>query len=122
MVYLLNFTESKSKLKEGLPRECQIACLCALSKFQEVSGQVQSGDITVKQLHKIESNQEQMKRLCDAATPQDKETDLTYNTVSHALQQRLEEFQTFERNKGHLLHLCSQLHGAIQGNYDNVAN
>ena len=116
------FTVGQSKLKEGLPQECELACLCALSKFQEISGQVQSGDITVKQLQKIESHQEQMKRLCAAATPQDKETDLTYSTVSHALHQRLEEFETFKRNKRHLFHLCSQLHGAIQGNYDSVAS
>ena len=118
MVYLFNFTESKSKLKEGLPPECQMACLCALSKFQEISGQVKSGNITIIQLHKIKSNQEQMKRLCAAATPQDKEADLTYSTVSHALQQRLEEFQTFERSKGHLFNLGSQLQDDIQGNYE----
>ena len=119
MVNLSNFAESKSRLKEGLPQECQMACLFALSKFQEVSRQVQSGDISVEQLHKMESSKKQMKRLCAAATPQDMETDLAYNTVSHALHQRLEEYQMFERNKRNLFHLCSQLHGAIQGNCDS---
>ena len=108
------FTETKSKLKEGLPQECQVACLCALTKFHEISDSIQRGDINIEQLHIIKLNQEQMKRLCDA----DKQTDLTFSTV----QQRLEEFQMFERNKGHLFYLCSQLHGDIQGNYNSVAN
>ena len=57
-----------------------------------------------------------MKRLCAAVTPQDRETDLT---VSCAVDWRLEEYQMFERNKEHLLHLCSQLYGDVQGDYDN---
>ena len=109
--------ESKSKLKEGLPRECQFACLCALSKLQEICGQIQNGNITVEELHKIKSSQGQMKRLCAAAAHQDEQTELAFNAVSGALHQRLEEFQTFERNKDCLFHLCNHLHGDIQGNY-----
>ena len=108
--------ESKSKLKEGLPRECQFACLCALNKLQDIYGQIQNGNVTIKELHNIKSNKGQMKRLCAAATHQDNQTELAF--ACSALHQRLEEFQTFERNRDCLFHLCNELHGDdIQGNY-----
>ena len=61
-----------------------------------------------------------MKRLCAAAAHQDEQTEeqtLTFKMVSNALHQRIEEFQTFERNKDRLFHLCNHLHGNIQGSY-----
>lgn len=118
-MHLNNTTGSESKLKEGLPDECQVACLCALTKFQEVCGRVQSGDISMSELHKIKGNSEQMKRLCAAVTVQGDKKEgrqLSFNTVQGALQQRLEEFSTFEQKRSYLSHLCTHLSSTIQGN------
>ena len=117
-LHYLNTTGSESKLKEGLPDECQVACLCALTQFQEVCGRVQSGDIPMSELRKIKGNSEQMKRLCAAATVQGDKKEgkqLSFNTVQGALQQRLKEFSSFEQKRSYLSHLCNHLSN-IQGN------
>ena len=117
-LHLNNTTGSESKLKEGLPDECEVACLCALTTFQDVCGKVQSGDIPMSELRKIKGNSEQMKRLCAAATVQGDKKEgkqLSFNTVQGALQQRLEEFSTFEQKRFYLSHLCNHLSN-IQGN------
>lgn len=109
---------SKSKLKEGLPQECQIACLCALSGFQVVCDDMQKRSISVTDLQKIKDNHEQMKRLCEAATAHgdSKESgQLSYKAVNSALSQIMEEFKEFEEHQSHLSHLCSNIPDVVQG-------
>ena len=104
--------ESKAKLKEGLPKECQIACVRALSAFQVVCDDMQKRSISVTELQKIKNNHEQMKRLCEAATTHgdSKESgQLLYHTVNSALSQIMEEFNEFEEHQSHLSYLCSNI-------------
>ena len=119
---LNNYAGSESQLKRGLPDECQIACLCALTKFQEVCGRVQSGDIPMSELQKISDNDEQMKRLCAAVTVQgDKKESgqLSFKAIQSALHQRLQEFHAFDQHRSCLSHLCNHLSDAIRGNEFN---
>ena len=108
---------SKSKLKEGLPQECQIACLCALSGFQVVCDDMQKRNISVTELQKIKDNHEQMKRLCEAATAHDSKESgqLSYKAVNSALSQIMEEFKVFKEHQSHLSHLCSNIPDIVQG-------
>ena len=125
LIELLTFNKfagSESQLKRGLPDDCQIVCLCALTKIQEVCYRIQSGDILKSQsaeLEKISDNYEQMKRLCAAVTVQgDKKgsRQLSFKAVQSALHQRLQEFRAFDENYFYLSHLCSHLSGNVQGN------
>ena len=112
------FPGGKSKLKEGLPQECQIACLCALSGFQKVCDHMQKRSISVTELEKIKEHHAQMKRLCDAATAHggEKETgQLSYKAMDSVLSQIMEEFGAFEEHQSHLSHLCSYIPVAVQG-------
>ena len=116
-MYIIS-TESKSKLKEGLPQECQLTCVCALSLFREVCDQMQTRSITVTELQKIKNNQEQMKRLCEAATVSgdSKESgQFSYKAVDSVLSQIMEEFGVFEDHLSHLSHLCANIPDVVQG-------
>ena len=109
---------SKSKLKEGLPQECQIACLCALSGFQDVCNHMQKRSISVTELQKIKDNHEQMKRLYEAATAHgdsEESGQLSFQAVNSALSQIMEEFKVFEERRSHLSHLCSNIPDVVQG-------
>ena len=103
---------SKSKLKEGLPQECQITCLSAFSAFRDVCDRIQKHNISVTELQKIKDNHEQMKRLCEAATAHgdsEESGQLSYKAVNSALSQIMEEFKAFEEHRSHLSHLCSNI-------------
>ena len=121
MVYLICkyiiSTGSNSKLREGLPQEYQLACVRALSQFRKVCDQMQTRSITVTELQKIKSNQEQMKRLCEAATVSgDKESgQLSYKAVDGVLSQIMEEYDVFEEHVSHLSHLCADIPDIVQG-------
>ena len=109
-MYIIS-TGSKSKLREGLPQECQSACVRALSQFRKVCDQMQTRSITVTELQKIKSNQEQMKMLCEAATVSgDKESgQLSYKAVDSVLSQIMQEYDVFEEHVSHLSHLCANI-------------
>jgi len=84
---------------------------------------VQKHSISIAEVQKIKTNQEQMKRLCDAATAHGGENEngqLSYNAVDSALSQIMEEFHAFEEHKFHLSHLCSHIPrpDAVQGKLD----
>ena len=112
------YPESDSKLKEGLPKECEIACVYALTTFQVVCDDMQKRSISVTDLQKIKNNHEQMKRLCEAATAHGNSKEsgqLSYHTVNSALSQIMEEFNGFEEHRSHLSHLCSNIPDVVQG-------
>jgi len=122
LLILNKFAGSESQLKHGLSDDCQIVCLCALTKIQEVCFRIQNGDVLKGQsaeLEKISDNYEQMKRLCAAVTVQgDKKgsKQLSFKAVQSALHQRLQEFRAFDEHCFYLSHLCSHLSGNVQGN------
>jgi hypothetical protein len=112
-----------SKAKEGLPQKCHLACFCALSQLEQVSRQLQGGDITVVDLQKIRSGQQQMERLCKAANSEQRKGDkseqnggqLSYDALIHSVELRLEEFNTLEKQQGFLQNLCEKIHPSIKG-------
>ena len=105
---------SNSKLKAGLPCECQFACVTALSMFQDVFDRLQIHSISITELRKIKCNLGQMKRLCEAATAQGGSGQLSYKVVDSALSQIMEEFDAFEERRSYLSHFCLNIPG-VQG-------
>ena len=117
------FLGGTSKAKEGLPQKCHLACFCALSQLEQVSRQLQGGDITVVDLQKIRSGQQQMERLCKAANSEQRKGDkseqkggqLSYDALIHSVELRLEEFNTLEKQQSFLQNLCEKIHPSIKG-------
>ena len=109
-----------SILMSGLPQPCQEACLCAVSKLEAVSKQLQTGEISVSDLHMINTSQQEMKRLCDAADEMDNKSTQTSNSMDLALQSRLKEYGVFVKQNGFLLHLCNKIPNNINGEYINI--
>jgi len=86
---------------------------------------VQSGNIPVIELQKINDNDGQMKRLCAALTVQgDKKENgqLSFKTVESALHQRMQEFHAFDQHRSYLSHLCNHISGPVEGNefYEDI--
>lgn len=109
-----------SKLKEGLPKECLMACSCAIIKLREVSEQLEIGAITILDLQKIKKMQQQMKRLCESASTQQKKASMsggrvTFEAMISAVEQRINEFKCFKEQQGFLLHLCQKIQHEIKG-------
>ena len=110
--------ESSPKLKKGMPEECQDFCLLAVSVLLGVCHQIQTRDITMQDLQKINRAKEQMERLCQAASkPGDKTErgELSFESIDAALRLSMEEFQKFEEYQGQLSHLCDQIPHNIKG-------
>ena len=96
-----------------------MACYCAISKLEEVSKQLEKGSITILDLRKIKDKQQQMKRLCESASAQQKETNMpvevTYERMIFTVGQRMQEFEIFKKQQGVRLHLCHNIRHEIKG-------
>ncbi len=108
-VVVLHSAGSESVLKEGLPEECQSACVCALTKLQEVSDSILSGDITMRDLSTITQQSQKFQALCDAVQGRHTICTFEYSSVEKNLSLRTEEFEEFSRYKSYLLNLLSHL-------------
>lgn len=54
------------RLREGLSEKCQVVCLSAMTKFRNYCDQVESGDITIADLNKLDSNKQLVEKFCKA--------------------------------------------------------
>ena len=103
--------EGNSKIKEGLPDDCLLACTCAMSKLDDVFMKLQAREITILDLRKIEKQQTQMRHLCEAASTQQNEVIKSmFVSYKATIEQRIEEFKCFKEEQGVLLHLCLKIH------------
>ena len=81
-------------MKDGLPQDCQILCVCAYTKFRDVCFKLQRGEISVNDLNKLADNKLLVNQLCAAViTTGDK--DLSLDSVIETLSQRLNEYKLF---------------------------
>lgn len=82
-----------------------------MSKLDDVLMKLQTREVTILDLQKIEKQQTQMRHLCEAASTQQNEVNkskfLSYKTT---VEQRIEEFKCFKEEQGVLLHLCLKIH------------
>jgi len=107
MPLLCTQSEGSSNLRAGLPNDCQLACVCANSKLDEVFVKLETRKVTILELQKIEKQQTQMKYLCEAASIQQNEVSKSFSLSNKAIvKRRIEEFKCFEEQQGVLQHLC----------------
>ena len=104
---ILCFADGFSEAKKGLPKTCREACDCALVILDKVSERLTQGDITIKELEKINESLKQMERLCDAAQIEicKPKQGSKYTTV----ELRLTELKVFKENLEHLQNVCQSL-------------
>ena len=105
---ILYHSGGSSKAKDGLPEDCKLACGLAISQLEAVSEHLREAEITVAELEKINENMEQMERLCEAAHGQAHQ--LKQSILYTCAQLRLEEFQAFQEQVGHLKNVCQHLY------------
>ena len=98
-----------------------MACYCAISQLEEVSRQLQEGNVTIFDLQKIKDGRDQMRRLCEAASADQKKDksdqragEMSYNAMFQAVRLRIEEFTSFEEQQRYLLNLCQRINPQIK--------
>ena len=94
-----------------------MAGMCARSCLETMCEKLQSGEIDIEDLQKVNKNQDQMKRLC-LAVSSSKEGSSLYRSVEAAVSKRLEECRAVKRRSEVLSHLCRQIHSVtdkVQG-------
>ena len=96
-------------------------CVRAHSSLEEVCRQIIEGSISIKELQKISSKMEQMKRLCTAASTngnqkqEPQQQQFAFQNIKAALDQRMDEYKAFNRRKEHLATLCSRITVKVKG-------
>ena len=86
-----------------------MAGICAQSCLEGMCDKLQSGEINIEDLKKVNKNQEQMQRLC-LAISSSKNGRYSYRSVETAVKKRLEEYTAVKRRKEVLSHLYRQMH------------
>ena len=94
-----------------------MAGMCARSCLEAMCDKLQSGEINIEDLKKVNKNQDQMQRLCKAVSSSE-EGSYLYRTVETAVKKRLEEYTAVKRRKEVLSHVSRQIHSdKVQGMY-----
>ena len=106
---------SKPVLKEGIPKEYDIAGTCAQSCLERMCDKLQSGEINIEDLQKVSKHPKQMQRLC-LAISSSKDGRYLYKSVEAAVKKRLEEHGAVKRHREVIRHLYHQIHSdKVQG-------
>ena len=117
-------TEDGNTAQSCLPEDCYVMCVRAHSSLEEVCRQIIEGSISIKELQKISSKMEQMKRLCTAASTngnqkqEPQQQQFAFQNIKAALDQRMDEYKAFNRRKEHLVTLvtlCSRINVKVKG-------
>ena len=103
-----------------MPESCQMVCSCAVSKLEDISRQLFSGEVSMLDLQKIRDKQQQMKRLCDATKQTNLGKNVLYEVLSNAMPLRLEEFESVKKQQSFLLHLCTRIHHEVKGTLSSI--
>ena len=96
-------------------------CVYAHTNLEQVCKQLIEGSISIKELQKISSKMEQMKRLCTAASTngnqkqEPQQQQFAFQNIKAALDQRMDEYKAFNRRKEHLATLCSRITVKVKG-------
>ena len=106
--------------REGLTMGDQEICHAALTIFTSVCLAVLDGSVTSEVLHKLNSKQDEVRKLCEAITSQDKqpgdnpETSIptpsfSFENISESLNTRLCEYKAFIEHQKELSTLVHHL-------------
>ncbi len=92
-------------MKDGLPEDCRVVCVCASSKFEEICNRLEKANVSLMELRKMKGREQQVKRLCEAVTGSEN-SQLSYERVFRTLNQRLREFNHFSCRRQAYLEVC----------------
>ena len=105
----MHFIVSKPVLQQGIPHQYDMAGICAQSCLEGKCDQLQSGEVNIADLWKVNRNREQMQRLCVAVSSSEEGSSL-YRSVETAVRKRLEEYEAVKRRKEVLSHLSRHIY------------
>ncbi len=100
-------------LMEGLSKQCQRACVCAVYKFKDMCDRVLSGDITMSDLNQMITHRYRVEKLCGAIEGEE----LSSKIVSAALDKRMQQYLFIENRRKAYTHICGWI-SEIEGTFD----
>ena len=116
-IYIHTAREASVMKEEGMGN-WQLICTCALSILEDMCTRICSGDISIRDLHKLHSRKGQMMKLCSATLVDGKrqsEMPSAGKVISN-LEQRLREYDYFQVYLQQLNQLLSLLNSVrLQG-------
>ena len=113
--------EVKGQARSCLPDRSDVLCTCAVSTLEDVCRSILSGDITVKELHKITKRMDHMERLCSATKSGNLEKKgKAYDTIVAAIKTRLHEYEAFTNRKNLLGSLCQGVIVKVKGRFEMI--
>ena len=82
-------------------------CKCALDVLQDLHTRIDSGEISVRELHEVHNKKDQMHKLYSATVVDGKQlVDLpSANTMDSNMNQRFKEYQEFQKYRQRLSHI-----------------
>ncbi|XP_064404373.1 E3 ubiquitin-protein ligase RNF213-like isoform X3 [Halichondria panicea] len=89
-------------LMEGLSKQCQRACVCAVFKFKDMCDRVLSGDITMSDLNQMIAHRYRVEKLFEAIEGEE----LTLKIVSAALDKRMQQYLFIENRRKAYTYIC----------------
>ena len=91
----------------ALTEECQVICMCALGKLQDVCKRICRGNISMSELEEIKERKGQMDKLCRAAAT---DSDVpSVRVLNDNIIQRQKEFRYFQLYHQQLDNLTAHL-------------
>ena len=113
--------EVKGQTRSCLPDRSDVLCTCAVSTLEGICQSILSGDITVKELHKITSRMDHMEKLCSAMKSGNLEKKgKEYDVIMDAIKARLREYKAFTNRKNLLGSLCQGIIVNVKGKFGIV--
>lgn len=109
------FSVSKPIIRQGIPKEYDIAGRYAQNCLERMFDKLQSGEVSIKDLQKVSQHPMQMRQLYSAISS-GRDGRYSYKSVDTAIKKRLEEYTVVKRHRkliGHLFHLlyCDKVQG-----------
>ena len=98
---------------QSLPEDCALYCSFALSKLEEIWGQMLDGKIAVFELQKVSKNELHMENLCCAVgididiKDSRRKEEWSMETVHNTIQQRVKELSAIHVYREKLKYLCT---------------
>ena len=90
--------------------EWSVICACAMSQFESMCTKICNGDVTIDELNNIQARQDQMSKLCQAATSSESPSCLpSFSEIKKELEDRLKEFEFFTNYKDQILQFVTQM-------------
>ena len=119
----MHCTESQSKLKQGLSKNCIMACSYAKETVSALCERAHGGQVSVNELEVICINLNQITELFQACLklPNERGKRLAVTALESVVKDRKEEYDTFVYYQSLLKYLCRYIAIKVSGNITRVS-